>query len=165
MSSNSDINALIRRFAALGASDPETWARSQVEEGIPQLARFLFLRQAWQHVVPDDDPAWITAEMKAANDDPEAPFAGVGHALARLKANGASDADLTDLVRGMQVNLLSSLCYLLEDPGLDGDPEAEDISWALCQITEEGAVPVNGLHESVLESDPTGREMRPRPRA
>jgi hypothetical protein len=165
MSSSSDIKELIRRFAALGASDPEAWATSQAEEGIPQLARFLFLRQAWQHVVAEDDPSWIAAEIEAADDDPEAPLSGVGHALKRLKAIGASDADLTDLVRGMQVHILSSLCYLLEDPGLEGEPEAEDISWALCQITEEGAVPVNGLHESVLETDPTGREMRPRPRA
>jgi len=35
-------------FQKLGARDPDHWARSQVEEGVPQLARFLFLRQAWR---------------------------------------------------------------------------------------------------------------------
>ena len=162
MASKAEIQSLTRRFAAVGASDPESWARSQLEEGIPQLARFLFLRQAWQQVVPEDDPSWISAEIEAAVDEPDAPLAGVGHALARLKAAGASDDDLTDLVRGMQAHLLSGLCYLLEDPGLDAEPEAADVSWALCQLTEEGALLINGLHESVLETDPTGREMRPR---
>jgi hypothetical protein len=162
MASNPDIESLTRRFAALGASDPERWARSQVEEGIPQLARFLFLRQAWQQVVPEDDHAWISAEIAAAADEPDAPLAGVGHALARLKAGGAADGDLTDLVRGMQASLLSGICYLLDDPGLDDEPEAADVSWALCQFTDEGAVVIDGLHESVLETDPSGREMRPR---
>jgi hypothetical protein len=32
-------------FKKVGARKPEGWARSQIEEGIPQLARFLFLRQ------------------------------------------------------------------------------------------------------------------------
>ena len=39
-------------------NDPESWASSQVEEGIPQLARYLFLRQAWGCVVREDDPSF-----------------------------------------------------------------------------------------------------------
>jgi hypothetical protein len=39
---------LAATFRKLGARDPEGWADSQVEEGIPQLARYLFLRQAWR---------------------------------------------------------------------------------------------------------------------
>jgi hypothetical protein len=42
-------------FRSLGASDPDQWAYSEVHEGIPQLHRYLFLRQAWKQVVPDDD--------------------------------------------------------------------------------------------------------------
>jgi hypothetical protein len=38
-------------FEKLGAADPDGWARSQLEEDIPQLARFLFLRQAWRAIV------------------------------------------------------------------------------------------------------------------
>src|SRR5262245_12222892 len=48
-------------FRKVGASDPEGWARSQIEEGIPQLARYLFLRQAWRQVVSEDDASWIDA--------------------------------------------------------------------------------------------------------
>lgn len=162
MSDEAEIASLTDRFAQLGAPDPRSWAESQVLEGLPQLARFLFLRQAWRQVIAEDDSAWISAEIEAAENEPEAPFAGVGHVLRRLKSLGASDEDLSELARGMQANLLLALCQLLDDPGLDEEPAAQDVGWALCQITDEGAVPIGGLHESVLETDPTGREMRPR---
>lgn len=163
MTDDAAIAELAKRFQALGAPDPAGWAASQVQEGIPQLARYLFLRQAWRHIVPDDDASWMSAEIAAAARNPDAPYAGVGHALARLRALGASDRDLTDLVRGKQAGLLFSLCYLLEDPDVE-EPEGQDVLWSLVQITEEGEVlgTIPGLHESVLETDPTGREMRPR---
>lgn len=151
-------------FARLGAQNPAAWARSQIEEGTPQLARFLFLREAWKRVVPEDDVAWITRELQHAQHDPNGPFAGVGHALRTLKAAGVADQVLTDLVRGMQASLLSSLCSLLDDPGVL-EPEVCDVVWSLVQIDDEGNVlgSVSGLHESVLETDPSGRELRPRP--
>lgn len=149
-------------FARLGAPDPAGWARAQAAEGVPQLARFLFLRQAWRQVVPAGDTAWITAERAHAAAAPEAPFAGTGLALDRLLAQGAQEADLTELVRGMQAQLLHSFCYLLSDPG-ELEPEVADMTWALVQLDDEGQVlgEIGALHESVLETDPTGREMRP----
>jgi hypothetical protein len=150
-------------FQRLGASNPDGWARSQLEEGIPQLARFLFLRQAWRAIIDEGDPTWITAAVARAESKPEQPYAGVGHALRKLRGRGATDEELTDLVRGMQAELLFQLCYLLEDPG-NLEPEVADISWCLVQTDDDGKViaRVGGLHESVLETDPTGREMRPR---
>ena len=40
-----NIGKLTALFQKFGAPDPESWAASQVEEGIPQLQRFLFLRR------------------------------------------------------------------------------------------------------------------------
>jgi hypothetical protein len=150
-------------FERLGADDPDGWARSQVEEGIPQLARFLFLRQAWRAVVDEGDPRWIAMAIAGAEADPHGPYAGVGHALRSLRARGATDDEITDLVRGMQAELLFQLCYLLEDPG-DVEPEVQDVAWSLVQVDDDGNVlaSIDGLHESVLQTDPTGREMRPR---
>jgi phosphoglycolate phosphatase-like HAD superfamily hydrolase len=154
---------LAATFRKLGAQDPEDWARSQVEEGLPQLARFLFLRQAWRQIVQEADSSWIDASIDRAKTHPDEPYAGVGHALRKLRARGATNEELTDVVRGMQAQLLFSFCYLLEDPG-DVEPEAGDIGWVLAQVDQEGNVldTIGGLHESVLETDPTGREMRPR---
>ena len=159
-----DQKDLAATFRRLGARDPEDWARSQVEEGIPQLARYLFLRQAWRHIVKEGDPSWIEASIERAKTHPHEPYAGVGHALTKLRSRGATDDEITDLVRGMQAELLFSFCYLLEDPG-DLEPEVEDVAWVLAQVDGEGNVlgTIGGLHESVLETDPTGREVRPKP--
>jgi hypothetical protein len=157
-----DLTALFRK---LGASDPASWASSQKDENIPQLQRYLFLRQAWRKVVSEGDAAWIDREIEHAARDPDAPFAGVGRAILRLRALGASDEDLTDLVRGMQAQVLFSFCYLLGDPG-DLEDEVADVEWGLFQIDQDGQ-PVEALdllHEDVLGTDPTGREMRPRAR-
>lgn len=150
-------------FQKLGARDPDGWARSQLEQDIPQLTRFLFLRQAWRAVVDEGDSTWIANAIARAGAKPQEPYTGVGHALRKLRGRGATDEELTDLVRGMQAELLFQFCYLLEDPG-DVEPEVDDISWCLVQVDDDGNIlaNVNGLHESVLETDPTGREMRPR---
>ena len=161
-----DIKGLTALFRKLGASEPESWASSQVNEGIPQLARYLFLRQAWRHVVPEDDASWIDRVMESARENPDQPYAGAGHALRRLRGKGATEQELTDLVRAMQAEFLFSLCYMLEDPAID-EVEASDVMWSLVQTDVDGNIlgPIHGLHESVLETDPTGREMRPRPAA
>src|SRR5262245_53327918 len=107
---------LIELFRKLGARDPEGWAASELKEGIPQLHRYLFRRQAWRMIVPEDDSSWIDASIQAARSNPNQPYAGAGLALERLREKGATAAELTDLVRSMQAQLLFHLCYLLEDP-------------------------------------------------
>jgi hypothetical protein len=61
----------------------------------------------------------------------------------------------------MQWKLLVSLCYLLDDPG-SLEPEVRDIAWRLFQVDDNDrpAAVIPSLHESVLENDPSGREMR-----
>ncbi len=65
-----------------------------------------------------------------------------------------------------QAELLFGLCYLLGDPGAL-EPEIAELGWTLQLLDEDenmlGAI--DGLHESVLQTDPTGREMRPRGRS
>jgi len=155
---------LIELFRRLGAPDPEAWAKSQTDEGIQQLHRYLFLRQAWSAVVSEQDKAWIEQSLAATRQDPDAPFAGVGRALANLLATGARREDLVDLVRGMQVQTMYRICYLLGDPSFD-EPELDDLGWSLVVESDDEQATrqyIGGLHESVLETDPTGREMRPR---
>jgi hypothetical protein len=124
----------------------------------------VFLRQAWRGVVSEDDRSWITKAVKAAEADPDAPFTGAGLALSRLLNLGADQDDLVDVVRGMQAQLLFHICYLLDDPSID-ERELSEVGWALVE-TDADLEPtdraIGGLHESVLETDPSGREMRPR---
>lgn len=150
---------LTELFRKLGASEPESWAHSQITEGIPQLPRYLFLRQAWREVIKPDDRRWMS-EMQPR--DPNGPGAALGPAIDRILATGAREEDLTTVVRIMQWRLLAGLCVLLEDPDLL-ENEVADMTWGLFLLDEkyEPVVPIGGLIESVLETDPTGREMRP----
>ncbi|HEY8065110.1 MAG TPA: hypothetical protein VIF40_10345 [Methylosinus sp.] len=145
-------------FQSLGARNPKAWAKSQIEENIPQLARFLFLRQAWKFVVTEGDAGWIS-DIK--NIDPNAPGGSAITSINKLIKGSGDEDSLTTVVRVMQWRLLHSLCQLLDDPG-DIENEAGDIAWRLFEVDENDR-PISimgGLAESVLETEPSGREMR-----
>ena len=155
---------LTELFRSLGAKEPELWARSQVGEGIPQLLRFLFLKSAWDNIPAEGSYGWIDKTIERATAYPDEPYAGLGHALARCRQAGVRDQDLTEIARCLQAQMLFSVGYLIDGPAYF--PRGlEDVSWGLFQISEDGSpvgAQIAGLYESVLEFDPTGREMRPR---
>jgi hypothetical protein len=162
-----NLEELTALFRKLGAEDPEGWARSQIRENIPQLARFLFLRQAWKLVIDENGRDWISDRRQIDTHD---PGGDISPAIERILAAGADESDLTRVVRIMQWEILFGLCYLLDDPVYLRDDrgviekEAGDILWSLFQVDDNGypVTEIGGLHESVLETEPTGREMRPK---
>lgn len=149
-------------FSKLGADDPEEWAESQIEEGIPQLARYIFLKGCWDNIIKDGDTSWINNQIDNTPVDSREPFSGIAHALRRLLDSGADPKDLIDLVRGAQAELLFSFCNQLDDP--DSVEDNQYVNWGLVQLDDDDQPTnfISGLHESVLETDPTGREMTPR---
>ncbi len=151
-----NVQRLTELLRILGADKPEEWASSQVFEDIPQVARFLFLRQAWRLVVSPSDPSWIESQVKAPDEFPTGQNTDVSRALRSLQAKGATPDEITTLVRGMQAELLFSLCYLLDDPG---DIEVSDINWGLFLLDSNSkpVSPISGLYESVLGTDPMGK--------
>jgi hypothetical protein len=162
---------LEKTFAALGVDDPASWADSEIDEDIPQLAILLFLRAAWRLVIDETHDRWIDSQIENGSRRPADPYSGVGQALQRLLASGAQRQDIVDVVRGMQAELLFSILYLTADSGQIRDvvpasawSEVQHIDWALFEVDANGSGkrPLSGLHESVLMTDPTGREMRPR---
>ncbi|MBV8778240.1 MAG: hypothetical protein JO258_13680, partial [Alphaproteobacteria bacterium] len=58
--------------------------------------------------------------------------------------------------------LLAGLCQLLDEPPAL-EAEVADIAWRLVLLDEHGepTAPIEGLIESLLETEPSGREMRP----
>lgn len=156
--------ALTQLFEALGANGSAQWAHSQVHEGLPQLLRFLFLKSAWEKIPVEGDTQWIETEIKNAHAHPNEPYAGLGRSLARCRAQGVSDADLNEMARCLKAEMLFAVSDLIDGPA-DLPESLEDVSWGLFQVDENGRPMGNqiaGLQESVLELDPTGREMRPR---
>lgn len=158
----SNVAELTELFEKFGAREPESWATSQIKEKIPQLQRYLFLRQAWKCVLAEDNVKWIDRQIQESENRPNGPFAGVGAALKRAVLAGVSRQDLTDIARGSQAEMLFQLCYLLDDPGFS-ERELDSFGWGLFEVDEnDNPIPprIGSLHESVLETDPTGREMR-----
>jgi len=164
----SSLEELKQIFNELGAEDPEGWALSQINEGIPQLHRFLFLKKAWSLVMEEQDDSWIDRSIKSWRDHPNAPFSGQGRALDHMLTSGVERSAIVDIVRAAQVEMIHGICYQMSDPSLSGDEQKllGDIGWALVTTNDDyepTSEVIDGLHESILELDPTGREMRPRP--
>jgi hypothetical protein len=117
-------------------------------------------------VVGEGDTSWIEPLIEESRRQPRGPGAGGGQALERLLAAGAAREDLAELVRVMQWEVLAGLAYQIADPGVVEYPSEElpRVNWALFEMSEddEPLHPIDGLHESVLDTEPSGREMRPK---
>ena len=164
--SEQDFQSLAAKFRRLGHPDPEGTARSQLCENIDHLTPYRFMRMAWRIVVDENDPAWINGQIRDAAQNRGQSFAGIGEALARLLGIGASIDDITDLVRGMQVQFMHDLLFEMTFPSTRDGGEGER-AWGVVELSTDGDEPpttaaLDGLHELVLMYDPTGREMRPR---
>jgi hypothetical protein len=85
-----DHRRLTEVFCRHGAPDPELWARSQLEEGIPQLAIFCFAKALWRGVIAEDDTGWIDQEIEWPKSRPLDPCAQSGPALVEMPAKGVS---------------------------------------------------------------------------
>ena len=155
---------LLRLFESLGARSAPQWIQYVKHDPDPQLARYLFLKQVWDRLISEQDSEWIEQAVARSKKNPTAPYAGLGKALERVLALGATSEDLTEIARCLQAQALFDVCYLVDGPAhsLDG---VEHIDWSLFRTDEKGkpfGEPIAGLYESVLDTEPSGREMRPK---
>jgi hypothetical protein len=157
-----DLESLTEVFRAYGADDPGSWAQSQIEEGIPQLALFSFVKSLWAGVVAEDDTSWIDEEIRWSTERPDSPCAPAGIAITEMLARGVSRDTIIDLVRVAQYEVLHHACVIIDGARIEDVPTH---NWLLFQ-TDDDENPTEGLsgvHEILLGLDPTGREMRRRP--
>ena len=101
-------------FRNAGADDPESWANSQLAEGIPQLAIFSFAKALWACVVAEDNDQWINGEIEWSKNRPNDPCAQIGPALQEMIDKGVGRQSITDLVRVIQYEALYHACSLLD---------------------------------------------------
>ena len=116
------IDALTQVFAALGAQEPLTWARSHVEGGYDELGRFVLLRALWLKTV---EPGRL---LGIARNEPELAIA-VDRLLKRAEL-----ADLDAILRFAQKQALLDLCTVLDDPSASD----EGIGWAVYRTDGRG---------------------------
>lgn len=71
------MQALIGRFEQLGASDLISQTRSEVEDDLPHLARFVILYHLWTETIDPcrDDLAWIDNLIRDLLRGPKRPSA------------------------------------------------------------------------------------------
>lgn len=132
---------LLGAFSQLGCDDPEGWARSEIGEDIPQLARYRFLRTLWPQVID----SWHDG------------IANVPAARRALEA-GASQGDLAQLARAVAYETVFAMLYHL---AADEEATGQLPSWALAEIAPTGEPTgrhLDGLHEDLLTLDPSGRD-------
>ncbi len=141
-------------FCGLGVDDPETFAA----DGPHSVARWLFLTGLWRSIVPEGHDDW---QKRWAKADP------VGDAIGRLAA-GASPADLTLVVRQLQILALYNAVQLLDHPahGIEDlqSTIAENVEWRIASYDGEAEAlgsPLGELHGAFLRLDPAGRMGEP----
>lgn len=154
-------------FRRLGSTQPESLASSQVEENIPQLAQFIFLKQAWNEMILDEENPddWIDDALRAGEEHGGPWLGGQSKAITGILAKGVTRQELATLVQCVQYGVVAKMCCQLEQA--EGNPinvkESEEwprVRWKLFQTDEAGncVASLDGLHEYALCHDPTGKE-------
>jgi hypothetical protein len=159
-----DLAQLAAIFRELGADEPERCANSQLAEGIPQLALFVFLKQAWSAIVDEKDTSWIDEYIDWGKDERASrTFWGkLSQSLESMRLKGVENSDIATVVQTMQYLLLGSICNQLDD--CDSSPinaKGEwQVRWKLFQVDGNGEPiqDLEGLHEYADSMDPTGEE-------
>ncbi|MDG1416784.1 MAG: hypothetical protein P8P99_03165 [Maricaulis sp.] len=146
------IDELVQAFKKIDIPDPEGWANSELKEGINQLGRASVLKAIWAGIVDERDKDWSPAAYDTGNPN------DMSASLKRILDAGVDPADLKMVVRGYQYQTAFDICYKLDDRGYD-----HDVNWRLFEVDEAGKplAPIDGLHEDLLGTDPTGLEMGP----
>lgn len=175
--------ALAERFRAAGAEAPEGWAASEVEDDIPQLARFIFLRRlwrgAWQWKQPpedwfaeipaddvlvsdeddEDEPTLVqTSGDEVMDEDGDPPFLAAQQAVQRILAAGADPEDLKEVARAIFLHTAFDAVQTV-DEGHDPQVGEGMPGWLLTEVGGDlvltGRV-IPDLHEDLLTTEPDG---------
>lgn len=144
-SKRSAAETLRTRFEALGAVNASDWARSEINENQPQLARFVLLRSLWRGAID----SWAASE---ALDQVAA--------ARRLLDAGADRNDLVVLARTVAYEAVFAAVDEL-DCGADPNASGVDVGWVVMEAGEDKSPtgrPLAGLHEDLLSMDPSGRD-------
>ena len=154
-------------FRRLGADDPESWAESEVEEGIPQLGLFVFLKQAWQNIIDESRPdEWFDKVAEYGKDDPDSHWGQLSRAIDVVLASGVTREQLATLVQLLQYDMLNTMCFQLDDGGYESDINVQDgeewppVRWSLQLVDDDGNVKdsLDGLHEYSDGEPSNGRQ-------
>jgi hypothetical protein len=115
------LSELTARMEQLGAEDPASWARPEIQENIAQQARYLFLRRLWPEAIDGwRDPAVLS----------RVPTAGC------VLEQGANPGDLSRAMRLAAYEAVFTVLSIL-DEGYDPAAPEDAPGWRLMETEAE----------------------------
>jgi hypothetical protein len=126
---------LVEQFRALGAEDPESWARSQISENIPQLARFLVLDRVRRECFEK----WYARDALNSAARYDNDFEDL---LGQLREHGVRDDTIAALAHAVARQTAMDVVYII-DEGHDPNAPRHTPSWSL-QETDAKGEPMDG---------------------
>jgi hypothetical protein len=169
--------SLAETFRGLGAEEPEAWALSEVEDGIPQLARFIFLRRLWRGAEEwtqapadwfidrdpepadddeEDDDAPSAEAVPVEEEDAEPAFFAVQQAVRRILAAGADPEDLKEVARAVFLHAVFAAVQTV-DEGYDPEVGEGMPGWLLTEVGGDLVLTgrmLDKLHEDLFTTEP-----------
>jgi hypothetical protein len=151
-----------------GCDDPEGWVQAEIEEGRAAVTKWLFLQQLWPGIIDGSvsNPSWIYRFIDQSKAAPASAFADAGRSMERIVAAGISAEDIGRVMRFAAYESVFGVLSFIDEryaQNIKGEV-AMARGWALIEINGEGVLTgrsLDGLHESLLSMDPSGREGRP----
>lgn len=147
--------ALVEKFVRLGIDDPQGRARSEISEGVPQLAYARLERLVRTNLLRRGESmhVWWSNLQRERDRHPGSRQAAVADVIGKCLAGGITLEELA-VVEEVASDTVSGFAYLLGDPYDDelGDP-SDLPSWALVEVSsdDDGAEltgrTLSGLHE------------------
>lgn len=140
---NSRFKDLCEQLKAAGATDPKSWVKSELQENIPQVARFLVLK-GLTDIYHDVDEN--IGEMDIYSDE-------VTDVYQKL-ASQFDNQELKRLLHFYGKSVISKVIDML-DQGYLYDVN-DKVGWSLMELNEQGETTdrlIQGLHEDFLEFD------------
>lgn len=140
---NSRFKDLCEQLKAAGATDPKSWVKSELQENIPQVARFLVLK-GLTDIYHDVDEN--IGEMDIYSDE-------VTDVYQKL-ASQLDNQELKRLLHFYGKSVIGKVIDML-DQGYLYDVNTK-VGWSLMELNEQGETTdrlIQGLHEDFLEFD------------
>jgi hypothetical protein len=140
---------LVAALRAAGCSDPEGWADSELEENIPQFARYLLCKAIWEAAI---EP-WRQEDALDAFPD------------AKLLLDAGVDRErLRALCGKVAYETMTAVNHALDAEEYLGPADVPEDSpgWLIIETDGKTLEPTGrragAIHESILSVDPTGTE-------
>ncbi len=148
-----DLERLLEKLEKSGSRDPLSWALSEVQENIPQFARFSMLKGLVEIV--DDVEGNI-----GLSDDVDEDYREDIFEIQKRLIKAISEEELNAFLKSYTKGVMYQVANLIDEgnAGADNQP-----GWVLSEINNDGDLTgrfINGLHESLSEFE---NELDPEP--